>query len=64
MGQFLVNFIINVVMIFLCSERVFQIYPEVQGMCPEVPRSGSNSDMWARRSHEVVFNTTSNEGVA
>ena len=65
MGQFLVNFIINVVIIFLMKgKRVFQIYPEVRGMCPELPRSGSHGDVWARWSRGVVFNTTPNESVA
>ena len=65
MGKFLVNFIKNVVMILLLQGKWYSIYTQgVRGICSDLPRSGSHSDMWARWSHGVVFNTTPNEGVA
>ena len=65
MGKFLVNFIKNMVMILLLQgAKVLHIYRGVRGICLDLIRSGSHSDMWARWSCGVVFNITPNEGVA
>ena len=54
----LINFI-NVAMVWIIKEKGNSKYTQrVRGICLDLLRSGSHSDMWARWSREVVFNTT------